>query len=111
MITCSITQAKANWTNLLDRVELGEEVTITRYGKPIAKLVKYEPVPRKLGLLKGQIFFSPDFDTSDEEVEACFVNSPPPLSQLLKGDSYCAYGLQSGSPMTMSSHPTNRDAA
>ena len=41
MITRSITQAKAEWLTLLDKVELGEEVTITRYGKPIAMLVKY----------------------------------------------------------------------
>ena len=76
MITRSITQAKAEWLTLLDKVELGEEVTITRYGKLIAMLVKYEPAPRKLGLLKGQIIFSPDFDASDAEVERLFYEGP-----------------------------------
>lgn len=49
--------AKANLSRLLDQVEAGQEVTITRRGKPVAKLVAYEPVRRKrvLGALRGQI--------------------------------------------------------
>jgi prevent-host-death family protein len=33
-------EAKAQLSNLLDEVERGGEVTITRHGKPIAKLVQ-----------------------------------------------------------------------
>jgi prevent-host-death family protein len=32
-------EAKNTLGNLLDRVELGEEIVITRHGKPVAKLV------------------------------------------------------------------------
>ncbi len=32
-------EAKTHLSSLLDRVEQGEEVTITRHGKPIARLV------------------------------------------------------------------------
>jgi prevent-host-death family protein len=32
-------EAKTNLSALLDRVEQGEEITITRRGKPVAKLV------------------------------------------------------------------------
>ena len=32
-------EAKTNFSALLDRVEQGEEITITRRGKPVAKLV------------------------------------------------------------------------
>ena len=35
-----IFEAKAQLSSLLDEVERGSEVTITRHGKPIAKLVK-----------------------------------------------------------------------
>ena len=35
--------AKARLSEMLDRVERGEEITITRHGEPVAKLV---PVPR-----------------------------------------------------------------
>lgn len=35
-----IFEAKAQLSSLLDEVERGDEVTITRHGKPIAKLVQ-----------------------------------------------------------------------
>ena len=73
MIKRSITQTKAEWLALLDKVELGEEVTITRYGKPIAKLVKHKPAPRKLGLMKGQIAFLEGYDGADAEIEKLFT--------------------------------------
>lgn len=34
-----IYEAKANLSNLVDRVDKGEEVTITRHGKAVARLV------------------------------------------------------------------------
>jgi antitoxin (DNA-binding transcriptional repressor) of toxin-antitoxin stability system len=42
----------------------GEEVIITRNGRPVAKLVAATPLrkPRKLGLLKGRIRLGKDFD-------------------------------------------------
>lgn len=47
--------AKANLSKLLDAVERGEEVTITRRGKPVARLVPAttERPPRRLGSLAG----------------------------------------------------------
>lgn len=49
--------AKTHLSRLLDQVERGEEVIITRRGKRIARLVRYEEVrrPRIMGLLAGQI--------------------------------------------------------
>jgi hypothetical protein len=49
--------AKANLSKLLDAVERGEEVTITRRGKPVARLVRPEGVlpPVRMGLLKGMM--------------------------------------------------------
>ena len=35
----SVTEAKARFAELLDRVAAGEQVTITRRGKPVARLV------------------------------------------------------------------------
>ena len=35
-------QAKNTFGSLLDRVERGEEITITRHGKPVARLVPAE---------------------------------------------------------------------
>lgn len=36
----SVSEARATLPELLDRVEAGEEVTITRHGKPVAVMVK-----------------------------------------------------------------------
>lgn len=39
MITVGAFDAKTHLSSLLDKVEAGEEVVITRHGKPIARLV------------------------------------------------------------------------
>lgn len=56
--------AKTNLSQLLDRAAGGEEVVITRNGRPIAKLVAVTParMPRKLGTLKGRVRIRKDFD-------------------------------------------------
>lgn len=56
--------AKTQLSRLLERVEHGEEVVITRHGKPVAKLVPITQRrrPRKLGTLRGKIRIAKDFD-------------------------------------------------
>ena len=38
MASYGVAEAKNNFTHLLDRVQEGEKITITRHGKPIAEL-------------------------------------------------------------------------
>ena len=38
MATYGVAEAKNRFTHLLDRVEKGESITITRHGKPVAEL-------------------------------------------------------------------------
>ena len=38
MDSVSLAEAKAQLSAIIDRVEAGEEVTITRHGKPVARL-------------------------------------------------------------------------
>lgn len=56
--------AKTQLSRLLEQVERGEEVVITRHGKPVARLVPIEArrTPRKLGALRGKIRIAKDFD-------------------------------------------------
>jgi len=42
MYITNITQAKAHLTALIKKVLAGEEITIGKSGKPVAKLVRYE---------------------------------------------------------------------
>jgi antitoxin (DNA-binding transcriptional repressor) of toxin-antitoxin stability system len=43
VITVSLTEAKARLSELVDKVEAGEEVVITRRGRPVAHM---RPTPR-----------------------------------------------------------------
>lgn len=62
--TVSIYEAKTRLSHLVDRAQRGDEVVITRHGRPVARLVpaKQSRSPRKLGALRGQIRVRKDFD-------------------------------------------------
>lgn len=61
--TVNVHEAKTHLSRLLAEVERGKEVTIARAGKPIARLVGVQaPAKRELGLDRGSIWISPDFD-------------------------------------------------
>jgi len=62
--------AQAKLAELLRQVALGEEITITANGRPVARLVGVARPPRarpQRGCLKGKIWMSPDFDAPLEE--------------------------------------------
>ncbi len=60
----SVYDAKTNLSRLLDRAAGGEEIVITRNGRPVAKRVAAVAArkPRKLGVLKGRIRVGNGFD-------------------------------------------------
>ncbi len=48
MHTISLAQAKAHLSELLNNVESGEEVVITRHGRPVARVLPVSPVKQKI---------------------------------------------------------------
>ena len=59
----SIYDAKTHFSRLVERVEAGEEVVITRSGRPVARLVPLRPkVTRTPGRWRGRMKIAPDFD-------------------------------------------------
>ena len=70
----NIHEAKTHLSRLVERVEAGEEITLARAGRPVAKLVPYvrRSEPRKPGLLKGQIVIADDFDAINDEIADLF---------------------------------------
>lgn len=64
MIVANIIETKTRLCWLLQQVAHGEEVLITKAGKPIAKLVPYETrkAVRKPGSWQGRITVADDFD-------------------------------------------------
>jgi len=64
MSTVSIHEARALLSRLIDRALSGEEVVITRKGRPVVKLTPVEPAkaePRRFGALEGQFHFPDSF--------------------------------------------------
>ena len=74
MLMANISEAKAQLSALIERVLAGQEVIIGKAGKPVAKLVRYEPTekPRKPGALKGKITIADDFDELPEDIAEAF---------------------------------------
>jgi prevent-host-death family protein len=61
----NIHDAKTNLSRIIDRVEHGEEIIISRAGHPVAKVV---PLAGKVqrsgrGSLRGQLVLAPDWDS------------------------------------------------
>ena len=60
----NVHEAKTHFSKLLTRVQTGEEITIAKAGRPIAKLIpiQTERKPRQPGTAKGKIWIAPDFN-------------------------------------------------
>lgn len=76
MVITNISEAKAQLSRLIERVNRGEEVVIGKAGRPVAKLVPYraDTSPRVLdGIWAGRIKIADDFDELPEEVLGAFM--------------------------------------
>jgi prevent-host-death family protein len=63
----NIHDAKTNLSKIIERVEHGEEIIISRAGHPVAKVV---PLARRVarsgrGSLRGQLALVPDWDSAE----------------------------------------------
>jgi antitoxin (DNA-binding transcriptional repressor) of toxin-antitoxin stability system len=67
----NIAEAKARFSELVQKAMLGEEVIIGKGHKPLLKLVPLQPPQRrrKPGSAKGQIWMAPDFDVTLDEFD------------------------------------------
>lgn len=72
MTAVNIYDAKAQLSKLVARAEAGEEITLARNGKPVARLVPLgrRTASRVPGALKGQIVIRDDFDDFTEQDDA-----------------------------------------
>jgi len=69
-------EAKTHFSRLVDRARLGEEVIVERSGRPVAKIVPYDELPRGLmaleGIWKGKGYIPDDFDELPEDIQRAF---------------------------------------
>jgi prevent-host-death family protein len=66
----NLTEAKAKFSEVVDRASHGEEIIVTRMGHRVARIARYEPTAasRRLGLFEGQIRLAEEFDDWPEDI-------------------------------------------
>lgn len=75
METVNIYDAKTRLSQLVDKAAAGEDVVVSRNGKPLVRITRLEAPKRqiKFGVLKGKLKVAPDFDAPlPDEVLASF---------------------------------------
>ncbi|MDQ4502492.1 type II toxin-antitoxin system prevent-host-death family antitoxin [Sinomonas sp. ASV322] len=81
MGTYNILDAKTRLSELLHRMDAGEDVIIAKAGRPVARLVKIEsPKKRPLGFIKGHLpenFLEPMSEEELAEWEGPLISSTP----------------------------------
>ena len=74
MVVNTVTEAKARLSELIARVQTGEEIIISKSGKPAAILRSYQksPAQRRPGTMKGRIRIAPDFKDLPDDLSRAF---------------------------------------
>ena len=73
--TLNIYDAKTRLSQLVDEAAAGEDVVVSRNGKPLVRITTLKPQKRtvKFGVLKGKVRIAADFDAPlPEDVLAAF---------------------------------------
>ena len=67
----NIAEAKAHFSELVQKAMLGDEVIIAKDNKPVVKLVQLDPLKqsRKPGSAKGGVWIAPDFDATPDDFQ------------------------------------------
>ena len=81
--TVNVHEAKTHLSELLVRVEGGEEIVIARAGKPIALLSRAPGTSRRRvrGLDRGRVIIHPTFDDPLPEFDEDSVSPTDPLAE------------------------------
>ena len=84
--TVNIHEAKTHLSRLLERVQAGEEITIAKAGRPIARLtaIHERPQRRTPGMDKGKVVIHPDFDDPIPELDPDYMHPDDPLRELFR---------------------------
>ena len=75
-VTVNVYDAKTQLSDLLKRVEAGEDIVIARAGKPVVRLVPVEQRTGKRpgrGAAKGRMWVADNFDDPMPDIEAAFA--------------------------------------
>ena len=75
----NIHEAKTHLSRLVERAAAGEEIIISKAGRPMARLgpVPKASTPRKPGGWRGRVVIHDDFDELPPEIAAAFGGQGP----------------------------------
>ena len=70
----AIAEAKAQFAELVRRAEAGEAIELTRYGRPVARLVAAERLAKQslIGAMEGEFTLPEDPFDGDDEISEMF---------------------------------------
>ena len=81
MLTVSVTEAKARLSILIRKALAGEQVVISKRGKPVVRLVPFErdtsPRDMNVRIWEGEVRIAEDFDTLPENLHEALTHEPP----------------------------------
>ena len=80
----NIHEAKTHLSRLLQRVQAGEEITIAKAGRPIAKLTAIHERPTRRIPGNDKIIIHPDFDDPLPEWDPDYMHPEDPMRELLR---------------------------
>lgn len=80
----NIHEAKTHLSRLLQRVQAGEEITIAKAGKPIARLSAIQQRPTRRVPGNDRIVIHPNFDDPVPEWDPDYMHPEDPMRELLR---------------------------
>jgi prevent-host-death family protein len=74
MVVRNISEAKAELSALIAMVQKGDEVILSKSGKPVAKIIPYSGASQNRipGSMEGEIWIAPDFDQLPDDMAEAF---------------------------------------
>jgi prevent-host-death family protein len=79
----NIHEAKTHLSRLLERVQAGEEITIAKAGKPIARLSGIHERPARRVPGNDKIVIHPNFDDPLPEFDPDYIHPEDPMREIL----------------------------
>jgi antitoxin (DNA-binding transcriptional repressor) of toxin-antitoxin stability system len=79
----SVFEAKSQLSKLIEQLDDGNEVVITKHGVPVARLIKERPKKIKLGLLEGQFPELDQIDFDSIPTDPAWFKTDPELQRLI----------------------------
>ena len=80
----NIHEAKTHLSKLLERVQAGEEITIAKAGKPIARLSAIQERPKRRVPGNDKIVIHANFDDPLPEFDPDYMHPEDPMRDLVK---------------------------